>query len=217
MHRARFEYVSAGIGCVLWACGEPPEPPGAVMSRDATEPAGGSSVAVLEAQPNAPEPAPVAPEPGDAGASAAMTPSPEVGSRERSFTACTASSSVACDYIYVAMQEEGTDLCLQLTLDNCGGYQRPGLPVDVPVSWRLASASVGASTAGCIPDVYDVRSVPVTEAAGNISWNASGRRPSELAIDITVEPARAPGIGLDAGSISLSTAELVDALPDCDE
>jgi len=115
------------------------------------------------------------------------------------------------------MQEAGSNLCVQLALDNCAAYGQPGLPVEVPLSWRLASGSAGTSRAGCLPGVFDVMSVPLVNAEGTITWDDTGRRPSGLAIDVTVEPSRSPGVGLDAGPITLSTRELTGALPDCEE
>lgn len=220
MKWARFECPAAGLYWVL-ACGAPPEAPGAVSSRS-NDPPGTDTVAVSGARPpprpNGGESS--APEPVDAGipGAAGETPNPIPGDTptERTFTACVRSSFL-CDYIYLSMREAGTDLCVQLTLDNCGGYQRPGLPVDVPLSWQVASGSIGNSRAGCIPDVYDSTSVPVIDAGGTITWDDTARRPAGLVIDVTVEPSPSPGGGLDAGSISLSSRELVGALPDCED
>lgn len=216
-------WLGAGLCCVL-ACGAPPEAPGAVSARGANEP-GTDTVAVSEARPapmpDAVETEPLPPEAVDAGTPPGMgeTPSPVPGesTAERTFTACTSSSLLSCDYIYVAMREAGSNLCVQLTLDNCGGYQQQGLPVDVPLSWRVASGSAGTSKTGCIPGVYDALSVPITDAQGTITWDGSSRRPSGLVIDVTVEPSRSPGAGLDVGPITLSTREPIVAVPDCED
>lgn len=220
MKWARFGWFAAGL-CSVLACGAPPEAPGAVSSRGSGDPAGTDTVAVSGARPR---PDPVTsepPEPVDAGRPPLVAEGPsalpsETGA-ERTFVACTSSSYLSCDYIYVAMQEAGSNLCVQLTLDNCGAYQRSGLAVDVPLSWRLASGSAGTSKAGCVPGVYDAASVPLIDAEGTITWDDSARRPSGLVIEVTVEPSRSPGAGLDAGPIALSTRELVGALPDCED
>jgi hypothetical protein len=217
MMRARFGCLAVGVCCVL-ACGAPPEAPGPVSSRAP----GSDSVAVSEGRPApSPDPEPVAPEPVDAGAPPVAgevpSPLPDDVTAERTFAACTTSSYVSCDYIYVAMQEAGTNLCVQLALDNCGSYQQPGLPVDVPLSWKLTSGSAGTSGAGCVPGVFNATSVPLIDAQGTIIWDDTARRPSGLVIDVTVEPSRSPGAGLAAGPIALSTRELVGALPDCED
>lgn len=221
MKWARFRCLAAGL-CSALACGTPPEPPGAVSSRE-SDPAGSDTVAVSGARPSPDtlEPEPVAPEPIDAGSAPAdgeMPGSlPNDSTGERTFTACTSSSLLACDYIYIAMREAGSDLCVQLTIDNCGDYQRPGFAVDVPLSWRVSSGSAGVLKAGCVPGEYEPASVPIIAAEGEITWNDTTRRPSAMVIDLTVEPSRSPGAGLDAGPITLSTRELVGALPNCED
>lgn len=220
MNWARFQCLVAGHCCVL-ACGTPPEPPGAVSSRD-SDPAGSDTIAVSGSRPapDTVEPEPVPPERVDAGSPPedGETPgvAPDEGAGGRTFTACINTRLLACDYIYIAMREAGSNLCVQLTIDNCGDYQRAGFAVEAPLSWRVSSGSASVSRAGCNPGEYATASVPIIAAEGAITWNDAARRPSALVLDVAVEPSRSPGAGLDATPITLSTRELVGALPNCE-
>ncbi len=216
---------SAGIICLTWGCGAPPEPPGPVQPNGAL-PGTGSSGGDMALIGGSPAPAPIAPAGPvdlprpDAGAAASvddvgLANVPAAQAPGFTFTACAASGLAGCDYIYIAAQDARAKSCIQLALDNCPSYQRPGLPVDLPLSWRLGSASIGALGEQCLPQVYDPKSAPVVSAGGAISWNLESRQPSELVVDITLQlPAAADPA---ATGITLATRDLVAPLPECED
>lgn len=216
---------SAGIICLAWGCGAAPEPPGAVEPNGAL-PGTGSSGGDMALRGESPAPTPTTP-PGpidsalpDAGAAASVNDvglpnAPAAQAPGFTFKACAASGVAGCDYIYIAAQDARAKSCIQLALDNCGSYQRPGLPIDLPLSWRLGSASIGALGEECLPQVYDPKSTPVVSAGGAISWNLESRQPSELVVDITLELSDA--VDPAAGGIALATRDLVAPLPECED
>lgn len=119
---------------------------------------------------------------------------------------------VQCTTISVAVSDEERGVCVQLSIDNCGGATRAGLPVDLPASWRLASASLGDLAEGCVPGTFDPDNVIIVDASGSISWNEETPRPTELVIDVTLEPSP---VAADTEPVSVS-ASLASALPDCE-
>jgi hypothetical protein len=224
-----------GVCCLAAGCGGPPSAPGPIMGAS-TSAAGGTGagstgqVAVLEERPAPPAPGPAEGDsaPADAGTSAAgarpSVPSSNGGSAstadpgtaQRTFTACTASRGSSCDYIYIAMQGDQAAACVQLTLDSCGSYSNPGLPIDVPLSWRVASGSVGVASKVCVPGEYNADSVPVVSAKGSIAWNRDAPQPSAFVLDVTLEPSTARG-GDAVGSIKIATQALSAPLQPCQE
>jgi hypothetical protein len=222
----------AGICCLVFGCGAPPSPPGPIMTSPRAESRTGQ-VAVLEERTDPPAtPTPRADDPeesaaADAGAAAvgsangpATSGSPTSESKpissERSFAACTDSRDGGCDYIYITMQGDQAASCVQLTLDNCLSYSGPGLPVDLPLSWRLASGSIGVSSKSCVPGAYNADSLPVVGAKGSIDWNRKGQQPSELVIDVTLEPSALRG-GEALSKIDITTQALSAPLRACED
>jgi len=120
---------------------------------------------------------------------------------------------VECTNISVAVSDVERGVCVQLSIDNCGGAQRAGLPVDLPATWRLASASLGDLAEGCVPGSFDPDNVIIVDASGSIAWNEETPRPSELVIDITLEPSP---VAADTEPVSVS-ASFAPVLPDCED
>jgi hypothetical protein len=93
---------------------------------------------------------------------------------------------------------------VQLTIDNCGGYNSQGLPVDAPTSWRLASGSIGSNSNDCDLGVFDPEKTGVADAEGTITWNELTSRPTELVLDLTLSPSRS---ARDSTSVRVATSE----------
>jgi hypothetical protein len=137
--------------------------------------------------------------PGDASAnSTAVTPltppAPAV-----TFAACVEAGGAYsdCDTIFVTMTQASPARCVQLTLDDCGGYgARRGLSADLPGSWRLASGSVGSSSAPCELGVFYPANTIIADASGSISWDESTRQPSAIELKLTLEPSGAMDIAI---------------------
>jgi hypothetical protein len=105
------------------------------------------------------------------------------------FEACTYSEGTYgrnCDSLYVSMKQVSPALCVQLTFDNCGEYGRDGLPVDVPMPWRMDSGTVGTNLDECELGVYYPSSSVALRASGSVTWNETTRLPSELVLDVTL-------------------------------
>lgn len=224
----RIGRVGLGALGLAMACGEAPGPPAALMG-----PAGAGSAASTDAEVLGNRPSSVVgaetPEPGsndvaeslpDAGSTAPdVGPQPDDDEPEADpapgtvYFACTESNLIGCDYIYVTAVRDEPELCVQLTLDDCeisGGRQ---LQVDVPRTWRLASASVRADASECEPAAFYADSTSVSSAGGSIDWNVETREPTALAIDLTLRPSR---VGADAPApITLQTSELLGPLGEC--
>lgn len=124
--------------------------------------------------------------------------------------ACLVDAGGACRTINLAALEAGD--CVQLSLDNCGGASRAGLPVTLPVSWRLGSAAVRRGAEECLPGAYDPTSGIIVDASGSIGWNLATREPSDLMVDVTLEPS---STALDPSPVAVSGA-VAGALPECD-
>lgn len=183
-------------------------------------------MAILEALP-----APGAPAGGtrgpDAGSAAPVVLAPQqvdagtppgrpVSTSSQQFTACSDDASPSCDGIYITMQDRDADLCVQMSVQSCGSYNRPGLAVVTPLSWRLASASVTGSAADCDPRAFYLDSVPVVVGTGKMAWDETGVQPSQFVIDVTLQTSRATeaSIGVPA-SVRVMTNDLVAPIGEC--
>jgi hypothetical protein len=217
---------AAATCCILFACGERPEPPGAA------EPNGGAGGPVVReddqmlisptrppAEPEGDEPEGDGDDPvvADAGAEQpgedAVVDAPGSVASGQALSACINQASGGdCLSINIAITNADETSCVQLSLDNCGGYARRGLPVTVPLDWRLGSASVAKFDEACLPGNYDPASSIIVDASGTIGWNLDTPRPSELVIDVTLEPA---STSLDPSPLVISSA-LSEPLPDCE-
>jgi len=214
---------SAAVCSVCWACGDRPDPPG---------PAEGA-VTVLESQPRPEEPepedapAPVdAPEPAAPVADAGTPPADDgapggdngdplagdpPGGAGPVLAACIEEGN-NCTVINIAVLDESAGSCVELVVDDCGTFTRAGLPVDIPVTWRLGSASVGDLEEGCVPAAYDPDSAIIVDGSGSISWNLDTRRPSDLVVDLSLEPASSAGIDSPVGVAGTFAGDI----PDCE-
>jgi hypothetical protein len=118
-----------------------------------------------------------------------------------------------CLIVNIAVTDAGEDSCIQLALDNCGGSPQAGLPVRLPVSWRLGSASVTSSAEDCLPGAQfnpEIGST-VIDASGSITWNLTTRVPSEMVVDVTLEPASSA-----LEPVRVTNSDLVEPLLECD-
>jgi len=123
------------------------------------------------------------------------------------FEACTSGGAGYgddCESIYVTMKQMSPPRCVQLTIDNCGGYSSQGLPVDAPLSWRLASGSVGSNLNECELGTFYSRSAVALDASGSITWNETTQQPTELVLDVTLEPSSS---AQDLASVDVVTAQ----------
>jgi hypothetical protein len=112
-----------------------------------------------------------------------------------------------CDTIHVTMQEAAAARCVQLTIDNCGAYRRRTLSVEAPSQWDLVSGSIGTSPRACELGVFNISNTVVLDASGTISWNDAAPAPTDLVLELTLEPSRTGG---DAASVELATSEPLD-------
>jgi hypothetical protein len=141
-------------------------------------------------------------EPPPSSASATRPPAPSA-----TFAACIDSGGAYsdCDTLYVTMTQASPARCVQLTIDDCGGYgARRGLSADLPNSWRLASASVGSSSAPCELGVFYPASDSIGDASGSISWDQSASQPTKIELKLTLEPASSTG---GAAALEIATSE----------
>jgi hypothetical protein len=148
----------------------------------------------------------------------ASSPDPETPppAPAQTFEACTSSETgygEACESIYVTMKQMSPPRCVQLTIDNCGGYSRQGLSVDAPVSWRLASGSVGSNLNECELGTFYSSSAVALDASGSITWNETTRLPTEVVLDVTLEPS---GSAEDTASVDVVTAQPLNPVA-CDD
>jgi len=150
----------------------------------------------------------------DAGAA----PGRPVRASSQRFTACSDNGSPSCDNIYITMQDPDADLCIQMNVQSCGSYNRPGLAVVTPLSWRLASASVTGSAEDCDPLAYYLDSVPVVAGSGSLAWNDKGEQPSQFVIDVTLETTRVTEASLDVPtSVRVVTKDIVGPIGECED
>lgn len=185
-----------------------PEPSTEEGDEDDAMPANPAAADPVEA----PDEAPAAPG-ASAGNSSSAPPAPATA-----FASCTRRGGYGtnCDSVYVTMTQTSPERCVQLVIDNCGdGYTSPGLPVDTPVSWRLSSASIGASPDECELGVFDPESTVVVDASGSIDWDAAlpTALPAGIVVDVTLQPSSSAD---DTSSIDVSTIEPLNPAS-CDE
>lgn len=116
-----------------------------------------------------------------------------------------------CFVVQIALSDPEADSCILLALDNCDGAARAGLQVALPVSWRFGAASVNRSADDCAPDrrFNPQTSTAIIDASGSITWNTTTRLPSEVVMDLTLQP-----LG-DADAISVTNSDLVEQLAEC--
>jgi hypothetical protein len=126
------------------------------------------------------------------------------------FEACSTTRITGCDDLYITFQKTSSDLCVQLSLDNCGIF-RGALQVDVPLSWRLSSATVGSAN-DCAAGSYDPKSISMPSAKGSITWVEDGRQLSQLEIDLTLEP---PATASDLDPVSVKTLKPIPSSVSC--
>lgn len=221
--------------CCAVACGDRPDPPGPAVSNGSAPgpqaPSGaGSTSGTLdrpgdddEAAPAAPPPSdPPADEPTAAGADAGLAPAAPVADDDeedppslgagQTIAACTDDGG-GCLIMNIALSDVGDDSCTQLILDNCESSAQAGLRVDLPVSWRLGSASVSSSSDDCLPGTQfnpQTGSTIIT-ASGSIDWDVSTRVPSQIVLDLTLQPASSA-----RGPVRITNSDLVDPLLECD-
>jgi hypothetical protein len=213
-------WVAGAIGLAC-ACGNAPEPPAAIDN-----PQGGGSAASTDQDilPNGPspdddgmtgDPAPDAgpmsdpDEPGEPGGPSSTLA--EAGAREEAvaYYACTESQLVGCDYIHVTARDFEADLCVQLTLESCGGFGERQLAVSTPIGWRLASGSALSGTNDCVPGQFYLKSAPATDATGRITWDVEARVPTDLVIDVRLELSPSPEDPRLPDEVSLSSTDLL--------
>jgi hypothetical protein len=238
-HRAM---VSPRIGIILaaacgaLACGDRPEPPGPAAtssegpSSDAPSGAGSASGSLDrpsddddDAEPAAMEPSdpPAEEQPAAGDSDAGLQPAAPAGDDDddesplvagQTATACTDDGG-NCLIVNIAVSDAGEDSCIQLALDNCESSAQAGLRVDLPVSWRLGSASISSSSDDCVPGAQfnPQNGSTVVTASGSIDWNLTTRVPSELVLDVTLQAASA---ALDP--IRVANSDLVAPLLECD-
>jgi hypothetical protein len=159
-------------------------------------------------------------EPSDAGRAprapddADLTP-PGAAVAAQVFSACRETRVVGCDTLYVRMLATKPDLCVQLAMDNCDPNSRQGLPVTLPLSWRLSSGSASGNR-GCDLRDYDPKSQPVLTARGKITWLQRVREISGVEIDIQlrVEPPPASELPAEIAVKTAAPIAVVDACPD---
>jgi hypothetical protein len=212
----------AACCCILCACGARPDLPGSTQpDQDSAGAAVNSDAedetAVLGARPDEPAPSDsVDPEPADAGESA---PAPPVADADEAPAAPTGGALAACTedggnclVINVAVSDRTNQSCIQLAIDDCGIYGRGQLRVDLPVAWRMSSASVGKLNGDCTPAAeFDPDSAIILKANGAISWNQETPQPSDLVLDVTLEP---PAEALDPAPTNVA-GQLAGVVPEC--
>ena len=228
MVRARLG-ISFAAACCLFACGARPDPPGTASDGAGSAPgvAGGGAVSVSEPVQLLPDPPasddPEPPEPEPLAADAGSSPRPDDGLEEDPapavgpglvLTACTTNGG-GCTVINVAVTDDDAESCIQIALDDCEASAQAGLPVDLPVSWRLGAASVGPLEDECLPGAtYNpMTSTFIVDGTGTISWNLTSRQPSEFVFDVTLVPS---STARDTSPIPITSSDLVEPLPECD-
>jgi hypothetical protein len=142
-------------------------------------------------------------------ASSDASDAPEASPPAQVFAACLSEGDAYedCDSIHVTMHEASVPRCVQLTIDNCGSYSRRTLSVEAPSQWDLVSGSIGTSARACELGVFNASNRVVLDASGTIGWNDAGPVPTELVLELTLEPSRTTG---DVPSVELATSEPLD-------
>jgi hypothetical protein len=211
--------VAGAIGLTS-ACGNAPTPPSPIPGPEG---AGSGSSTDQDILPNRPVSGGTMPDEADVDAGSegkpddmpADPPPVEAGPpRETTeYYACMESPLLGCDYIHVTARDFESDLCFQLTLENCEDGER-GLAVDTPIGWRLSSGSVVQGTEDCVPGEFYIRSVPATDASGSITWDVEARPPADLVIDVTLDLASQVEERLPRQA-SLASSGLAGPLAEC--
>jgi hypothetical protein len=129
-----------------------------------------------------------------------------------SATACTDNGG-GCLIMNIALSDASDGSCIQLALDNCESAPDAGLRVSLPVSWRLGSASVSPKSDDCVPGTqFDPqKGSTIVKASGSIKWNLTTRVPSEVVLDVTLEPGSS---ALDP--IVVANSDLVAQVVECE-
>lgn len=194
------------------------------QSADADESSAGATQQTMS--PGNPAPAPATPAPaapaaspgGSDGAAArastqtgiapAVASAPDAGIARPSAPASSLAACIAvaatyddCEIIHVTVTE--AERCIQLAIDNCSDYGRMALAAELPVTWRLASASVSDRAEPCELGVFYPDSTIIGGASGEITWDQTTPRPTALEIDVTLEARSVSGI---AASYTVETS-----------
>jgi len=169
------------------------------------------------------EPAPSADEPGaSVSADAGVAPATPVDDDDDAPPAASGQAALACAEeqggcvtLNIAVADTVANSCIQLELDNCENSAQVGLRIDLPVSWRLGSASVSRTANNCVPRApYNpMTTSTIVSATGSIAWNEDTRFPSEVVLDLTLQPA---STAATTTPIRLTNSDLVDAVLECD-
>jgi len=222
--------ICLAAACCALACGDRPDLPGRAESNGAESSGAGSASgsldrpddAVIDEVLNGPRPPAEGPGEQQASADAGVRPAAPADDGDEEPPAPGAQTAVACAedggncfIVNIALSDAAADSCIQLSLDDCEGSAQAGLPVDLPVSWRLGAASVNRSADDCTPGKqFDPRTgSTIIDASGSIDWNVMTRVPSEVVIDVTLEPA---STAVDRTPIRVTNTDLVAQLGDCD-
>jgi hypothetical protein len=113
------------------------------------------------------------------------------------------------------MRSEKPDVCVQLVLDNCSENDRQGLPVTLPLGWRLSSGSVSTDL-DCGLREYDPKSQPALTATGKVGWTTRVRQVSNLDVDIVLRVEPPPASDLPA-EITLKTPAPIATVESCED
>jgi hypothetical protein len=113
------------------------------------------------------------------------------------------------------MVKTGPDLCVQLVLDNCDENRRQGLPVAVPLSWRLTSSSASTDR-GCELRKYDPKSQPVLTASGTVNFAQQGHQISALELDVQLSLNATSEAKLPA-QIAVTTPSPIEDIETCED
>lgn len=220
--------------CCALACGDRPDPPGAAVSsgddpRSEAPTGAGSASGGLDrpedddvTTPDGMEPSKPADEPAagvstDAGVDPADPDddddAPPSAARQ-AVVGCTENGG-GCLIFNIAVTDADTDSCIQLALDDCESSPQAGLRVDLPVSWRLGAASISRTSDNCVPGApYNpMTTSAIVGASGSINWNEDTRAPSEVVLDVTLQPA---STAFDTTPIRVTNSDLLDTVLECD-
>jgi hypothetical protein len=127
------------------------------------------------------------------------------------FDSCSVPRLTGCEDLFITFRQPSADLCVQLSLDNCGVF-RGALIIDAPVAWRLSSATLGSADV-CELGSYDPKSISAVSATGSITGVDDGTSLSQVEINLTLQlPPTAPS----AAPVSIKTDQPIAASPRCD-
>jgi hypothetical protein len=216
---------SLALACILASglvgCGKAPSPPTAIPEAQRVGAGSKGQTDVLTVRPS-PDAVMATPPPGqteedsdgladDVGDPSEASPdesdaepAPAAAQAGQVFSACYETRVVGCEVVYVRMVKAAPDICVQLVMDNCDENRRQGLPVMVPLSWRLTSSSASTDR-GCELRAYDPKSQPVLSASGTVNFAQQGREISALVMDVQ--------LSLDSSSESKLPAQIAVTTP----